>query len=101
MLAPREFDDFVAQWRAREQRADFRCAQITWVLSEIHRDRSKQPRAFEVADFMADKPAPPNAPTTDEQKLAATRSFIEMLNAAFGGADTRPKQFTQLAGGAA
>jgi len=64
-------------------------ATICSLLAEINRDPTKKKDPFTIADFMpkfmdGNQPPPKKVQTWQEQK-----TIIEILNAAFGGEDTR------------
>jgi hypothetical protein len=69
-------------------RKEIPVAQISLILAESNRDRTKHPQPFKLEDFLIvnRKPKPEVSP---EDKAKAMLAQVEYLNAVFGGNDLR------------
>lgn len=78
-------------WNRREDREDFRTARIEALIAEVNRNREKRSEPFSPTDFFTPRCAmEERAPKAPEWKKQL--AMVEMLNAAFGGQDLRPKE---------
>lgn len=84
-MNPKQFRALVDRLEHRLEREDYRAALICAVLANVH--RGKKRKAYSPKDFMpSQKNKGPQRPPQSPQQML---SFVEMLNAAFGGEDKR------------
>ena len=84
-MSLRTFIKILERKNLDEQRQDYRFAQIACILANANRDPKKKRKPYKVQDFMITKQQKQKREQTPEEIM----SMVEMLNAAFGGKDTR------------
>lgn len=84
------FDRFYPIGRERE---DWRSAQISAVLAEIHRDKTARPESYGIEEFMpmwGNRESEDSKAVNVEDMSPEGRVFwLETMNTAFGGIDKR------------
>lgn len=88
-LTPAQFAALVKRKIVSDEREDLRAGMICAVIANVNRNPKKRLAPFEPGDFFSigESPKKRKKAQTWEEQLAV----VEMLNAAFGGIDERPK----------